>query len=225
MRRPGQRQNHIFDHSFGFSCESPLDLIYSLSEYMSARTSHVGSLSPEYALLGFLAERPSYGYELHQRLAGELGHVWHASQSQVYNILKRLEARGDIAGWVQAQEKLPSRMLYELTPAGRARFEAWLNTPTGCSVRAIRVEFITRLYFAIRKGNAQVDALIDCQAAEVSRGLARLQEMLEGLPPAQVFNRLGLELRIHQLSAILAWLEKCRAVILTRAESQGQGLP
>ena len=172
-----------------------------------------GSLSPEYALLGFLAEHPNHGYELHLRLASELGQVWHVSQSQVYNILKRLESQGDITGTIQEQEKLPSRMLFELTPAGRRRFEDWLNTSSGSSVRAIRVEFITRLYFASRGGGSKAEALIDAQIEGTSRGLARLQEILDGLPPQQVFNRLGLELRIKQLTSILEWLERCRSVV------------
>lgn len=180
---------------------------------MSAKTRYVGSLSPEYALLGFLAEQPDYGYELHQRLISELGQVWHVSQSQVYSILKRLESRGDLVSTVQKQEKYPSRMLYQLTPAGRARFETWLETPTGCSVRAIRVEFITRLFFASRRSRALANALIEAQCAETLSGLQRLRQALTKLPPEQTFNRLGLELRILQLSSVLDWLEKCQAAI------------
>lgn len=180
---------------------------------MDTKTRYIGSLSPEYALLGFLAEQPNHGYGLHQRLVNELGLVWHVSQSQVYSILKRLELGGDISGTVQEQDKLPSRWLYHLTPAGRARFEAWLDTPTGCSVRAIRVEFLTRLYFASRRGGSKADALINSQAEEIRKGLSRLTRLLDELPAEQVFNRLGLELRITQLSSILGWLERCRFAI------------
>lgn len=184
---------------------------------MNTKPKYVGSLSPEYALLGFLAEQPNHGYELHHRLVSELGYVWHVSQSQVYNILKRLEMGKDITGTLQVQEKLPSRLLYELTPAGRQRFEAWLNTPTRCSVRAIRVEFITRLYFASRGGSDHADTLITAQVEEIQRGLDRLNRQLAELPPQQAFNRLGLELRIAQLASILDWLERCRSLV----QSQG----
>jgi DNA-binding PadR family transcriptional regulator len=176
-------------------------------------TARIGSLSPEYALLGFLAEHPNHGYELHQRLAGELGHVWHVSQSQVYTILKRLESHADITGSPQEQQKHPIRTLYALTPSGRARFDTWLNTPTRCSVRAIRVEFITRLYFASRRGSATTDALIDAQVEEVHQGLLHLQAMKNGLPSQQAFNHLSLELRLNQLASILDWLERCRSVV------------
>jgi DNA-binding PadR family transcriptional regulator len=184
---------------------------------MSTKSSYVGSLSPEYALLGFLAQQPDHGYELHQRLSTELGQVWHVSQSQVYSILKRLENRGDIAGDLQEQVKLPSRVLFHLTTAGRTRFEDWLKTPTGSSIRAIRVEFLTRLYFTSQLHPEEADALIDSQVKETGKGLVRLQQTLDALPPEQAFNRLGLELRVQQLASILDWLERCRGIINRRA--------
>jgi DNA-binding PadR family transcriptional regulator len=53
--------------------------------------SRAGTLSPEFALLGFLLTGPQHGNDLHRHLRAELGHVWHLSQSQAYAILKRLE--------------------------------------------------------------------------------------------------------------------------------------
>lgn len=176
---------------------------------MTSKSGYVGALSPEYALLGFLAQQPDHGYELHQRLVNELGHIWHISQSQVYNILKRLEAKGDITGVLQPQEKLPSRRFYQLTPTGQARFDAWLNSPTRPSVRAIRVEFITRLYFAAQQSPGALQELIQNQVEEVQRGLARLERIQAGLPNEQSFNHLSLDLRIRQLRSILEWLEDC----------------
>lgn len=199
-------------------------MIYSLSEYMSTQSRYVGSLSPEYPLLGLLAQQPDHGYELHQRLVADLGQVWHVSQSQVYSILKRLEMHGDITGTVQEQEKLPKRLLYRVTPTGQARFETWLNTPTGSSVRAIRVEFISRLFFACQRGQQFANVLIDAQVDETHKGLARLNQMMDELPPDQVFNRLGLDLRIKQLTSILDWLAKSRILINQMIISSEKGL-
>lgn len=183
------------------------DVIYSSSEYiMTARATYSSALSPEYALLGFLAQQPAHGYELHLRLTAKLGQVWHVSQSQVYNILNRLEAQGFITATVQAQEKLPARHRFHLTATGRRRFDKWLHTTTSSSVRAIRVEFTTRLYFAYTLDPAQARQLIDAQVAETRAGLERLKHMGAELPPDQTFNRLGLELRIRQLTSILDWL-------------------
>lgn len=188
---------------------------------ISSRPSNVSELSPEYVLLGLLAVQPSHGYDLHQRLSGELGQVWHIHQNQVYNLLKRLEARGDICGTLQAQDKRPSRVLYQLTPEGRARFEAWLDTPTGISARAIRVEFVSRLYFAQRSSQVMVDRLVAAQIDATRQGLSRLKAVYTRLPPGQVFNRLGMDLRIRQLESILDWLEECRAALGEEAHPHG----
>ena len=177
---------------------------------MSEKSGHSGARSPEYALLGFLYDQPSHGYTLYQQLATELGYVWHVSQSQTYNILKRLEAQGCVSSTTQEQEKLPPRQILQITTAGRSRFEEWLHTPSGSSVHAIRLEFITRLYFAQKLFPAIVPAILKAQADEINTALTRLELSRPSLPPEQTFNRLSLELRIQQLRAVRDWVLKCR---------------
>jgi len=179
---------------------------------MTSKTPYIGPLSPEYALLGLLSQKTAHGYELHQRLRIELGQVWHISQSQTYNILNRLEAQGFITGMLQEQDKLPPRRQFTMTESGRQRFDTWLNSPSGCSVRAIRVEFITRLYFTSAINPELAGQIIDIQEAEIRDGLGRLQNKLETTNEG-IFNRLGLELRIRQLESIITWLDECRLVI------------
>ena len=177
---------------------------------MAEAPHHTGARSPEYALLGFLYEQPGHGYNLHQRLVTELGYVWHVSQSQTYNILKRLETQGYISATTLEQEKLPPRQLLQITAAGRQRFEEWLHAPSGSSVRAIRVEFITRLYFAQKYFSDLIPPILKAQSGEIETALARLETNRAGIPPEQTFNRLGLELRIEQLHSVRDWLIKCR---------------
>jgi DNA-binding PadR family transcriptional regulator len=172
-------------------------------------TSH-RSRSPEYALLGFLYSQPSHGYDLHRLLIAELRETWHVSQSQTYNILKRLETQGYISSTTVEQEKLPAIQYLKITPAGRRRFEAWLETPTGSSVRAIRLEFITRLYFAQKLTPERILPMLDAQTTEVQNTLARLEAGQAALPDGQTFNRLSLQLRIQQLKSVVNWLDECR---------------
>jgi DNA-binding PadR family transcriptional regulator len=169
-----------------------------------------GSRSPEYALLGFLFKKPDHGYELYQTLSTEFGQIWHSSLSQTYNILKRLETRGYITSTLQEQNKLPARQVLALTESGRQRFKAWLRTPTGSSVRAVRVEFLTRLYFIQRLYPNRISSVIEDQTTEIRSSLRRLEETLANVPASQTFNRLGVELRIRQLNSILDWLVECR---------------
>ena len=150
-----------------------------------------------------------HGYDLHKHLATDLHEVWRISQSQSYNILKLLEKDGWITAIHQPQEKRPDRALLLLTDLGQAEFEHWLYTPSPGNAQDIRVAFISRLYFA-----SQIDAdvcsrLIQEQVLTVQSELDKLCIRLEALSPDQLYNKLGLDLRIRQLLTILNWLEQC----------------
>ncbi|MFC2054947.1 PadR family transcriptional regulator [Chloroflexota bacterium] len=168
-------------------------------------------ISPEFPLLGFLSQASSHGYELHRRLEEELQGIWSLSQSQVYNLLKRLEAQGDVQGEVQQQKAAPAKRLLALTPAGRKRFERWLREPTPGSVRAVRIEFLTRLYFARTQDAQFTQDLIDDQKRSITLDVQRLQQIYSEIPGSQLLNQLSLQLRTRQLKSCLAWLEDCRS--------------
>ena len=180
---------------------------------ISARPPRSAGKSPEFALLGFLYLQPGHGYELHQRLTRELGYVWSVAQGETYNILKRLEAKSLIRSRVIQQEKLPPRNLLSLSRSGRSRFVTWLRTPSGASVRAIRLEFITRLYFARLTGLLEPQEMIDLQVEEVRRSLRHLEGILTDMPLSETYNRLGLEYQILQRKSILDWLDSCRQAL------------
>ena len=171
---------------------------------------HIGTLSPEMALLGLLYSEPGHGYDLHRKVITDLGQVWHLSQSQAYAILKRLEARGDISAEEILQEKLPSRQLLHITPQGRKNFLDWLNTPSGGSTRAIRMELITRLYFLNMYFPKKLTQAFDQQRAEAETHIQRLEKTCAELPGEQIYNRMSLEMRIKQLKFVLEWLDDCQ---------------
>jgi DNA-binding PadR family transcriptional regulator len=164
--------------------------------------------SPEYPLLGFLYFQPLHGYDLHKRLNGTLGEVWALPQNQVYNILKRLEQQGYIQQ-VSGEEgsHTPNKQVFTLTTSGKARFETWLMTPTPGSARALRMEFISRLFFATQISEDLYSRLIQEQYQEIYQSVERLKKRLEECPAEQVFNRMGIDLRLRQLKATLEWLE------------------
>ena len=169
-----------------------------------------GHLSPEFALLGFLYDGPMHGYELHRKLVTDLGYVWHLSQSEAYAILKRLENRGYLSNQPVKQEKLPPRRLLQITPAGRSHFTEWMESPSGSSIRAIRMEFLTRLYFSYRSGETSIEKLFNTQNRETEKQIERLTTILQNLPLEQIFNRMSLEMRIRQLNFVVNWLEDWR---------------
>lgn len=169
-----------------------------------------GNISPELALLGFLIAGQNHGYDLHQKFVSELGHVWHLSQSQAYAILKRLENRGDISAHVVEQDKLPARQMLRITAQGRKRFFEWLELGVGNNVRSIRLEFLTRLYFAQLHRPESITQIYETQSAEIEAVIMRLDSLLEHLPPEQTFNRLSLDLRLQQMHLIRNWMAKIK---------------
>jgi len=184
---------------------------------MAQNDHHIGNLSPEFALLGFLIASPSHGYDLHQRFIVELGHVWHMSQSQAYAILKRLEQRGDINAQIVEQDKLPARQMLRITAQGRQLFNEWME---GISVnsRSIRLEFLTRLYFARIYIPEKVAQIYEAQCDEIKSTIERLESLFANLPPEQQFNHLSLDLRLRQMKLIQEWMSDIKIQILSPME-------
>lgn len=170
---------------------------------------HIGTLSPEMVLLGLLFRKAGHGYDLHRKVSADLGQVWHLSQSQAYAILKRLETRGDISTREIAQEKLPPRQELHITDQGRRNFLTWLETPNGGSTRAIRMEFVTRLYFLKMYFPKRIPQAFEQQRAEAKTHIKRLEKTLNDLPEDQLYNRMSLEMRLKQLYLALDWLDEC----------------
>lgn len=173
-----------------------------------SQTHYIGTLSPEMALLGLLYGAPGHGYDLHRKVNADLGQVWHLSQSQAYSILKRLEVQGDVSVEEILQEKLPSRQLLHMTLQGRRRFLEWLDANSGGSTRAIRMEFVTRLYFLNLYFPEKITHAFEQQREEAGSHIARLISLCDELPTDQVYNRMSLKMRIEQLKMVLKWLDE-----------------
>jgi hypothetical protein len=86
----------------------------------------------------------------------------------------------------------------------------WLDAPSGGSTRAIRMEFITRLYFMKTYFPEKIAPAIDQQRAEANVHIQRLEKTLAELPDEQIYNRMSLELRLKQLHLVLEWLADCQ---------------
>ncbi len=170
-------------------------------------------LTIEWSLLGLLAEQPMHGYELHQRLAeaAGLGLVWRIKQSQLYALLARLEERGYLVSTLEPQETHPPRKVYALTPAGEAALAAWVQTPVRHG-RDFRLEFLAKVYFAQRRGEDVLLALLHAQKAACQSWLENLQPAAGAHPPAS-YEELVYRFRLGQIQAMLQWLDESIAVI------------
>jgi DNA-binding PadR family transcriptional regulator len=165
---------------------------------------------PDDLILGLLWAGPQHGYELlaHFDSPRELGRVWTMSRSQVYAVLKRLEQERLIRGRSVRGEDAPDRVVYEVTAAGRRRVDEWLYaSPLSASVRAIRVEFISRLHIADLLGRATTP-IIDRQRDLCDARLASLQQARRTAETTT--ERRSLDFVVGQLSAVISWLDGLR---------------
>lgn len=80
----------------------------------------------EPALLLLLAERPTHGYELLERLPGLVGGE-RVDVGNVYRILRGLEGEGLVVSEWRADLPGPAKRTYVLTDEGRALLAAWLD--------------------------------------------------------------------------------------------------
>jgi DNA-binding PadR family transcriptional regulator len=73
-------------------------------------------------VLGLLSDGPLYGYDLLERFrARSMGFWTDVSKASVYQVLKRLERNGSVAGKAQEGTRGPDRRVYSITKAGRER--------------------------------------------------------------------------------------------------------
>ncbi len=173
--------------------------------------AHYGKqpLSVEYALLGLLEDSPAHPYEVHQRLVttSPLANVWRIKRGHTYALLGRFEEEGLVSSWLEPQEYKPPRKMLTLTPEGQAVLDNWVRQPVR-KPREMRLGFLAKLYFAIRKGVAV--ELLDAQYLECKRWLDELERSQEH---GDLYGRMVLDFRRQQVSSIMEWLCACRQAI------------
>ena len=87
-------------------------------------------MSIKAALLFLLTSGPQTGYDATKHFGTDVGHVWHAPDSQIYPELRRLEAEGLIAGRdVPWGERGASKREYEVTDEGLDYLYDWQAEP------------------------------------------------------------------------------------------------
>jgi DNA-binding PadR family transcriptional regulator len=166
----------------------------------------------ELAVLGLLAwAGESSGYELHKRAARSVAFIWAPARSQLYAVLKRLDADGLVRGRRVKQSDRPDKRLFSLTEAGRSTLGAWLGR-----VEAIEPEdrdgVLLKVFFAahgdVDAGRAQ---LLDWRGRVEAR-LATYREIeggFHGETGADAAARLQtLRLGMALMAASLAWADE-----------------
>ena len=84
-------------------------------------------MSLRYTLLGFINYNPITGYDLKKHMDNSTQFFWHASLSQIYPALKKLEKDGLIKSKKIPQESTPDKKIYSITKKGKTELLTWLT--------------------------------------------------------------------------------------------------
>jgi PadR family transcriptional regulator AphA len=180
--------------------------IYIINITQGLMTAH----PQEHVILGILMEQERHGYEIHNLLSSGLGRAWYAGISQVYALLKRLEAADKVCSLVEQQDNRPAKHVYTITQKGQEAFLQWAHAPLE-RIRDLRLEFLAKLFFIRELNLSGSDELIRKQ-------IDIFQEQLHGIKQQEItcddeFEHLVLRFRIGQIEAVLSWLRDCKRYI------------
>jgi PadR family transcriptional regulator AphA len=159
-------------------------------------------MSLRHSVLGLLAIQPSTGYELAQRFDRTLNHAWHATHSQIYPELAKLEEAGLVE--VVGEGARRSRT-YAATARGREELTRWMaeQEPN----RAQRNETAVRWFLLSLVPPAERRVALEREIAYTRAELAALEAVEAEMEAEQPF-RPTVELALRMNAVMIDWLQE-----------------
>jgi DNA-binding PadR family transcriptional regulator len=130
-----------------------------------------------HAVLGLLAQGPSYGYELKNDFETAIGPQWgEFNIGHLYQILDRLMRDRLVTRRAVTQSERPDKLVYRLTKAGEKELLRWLGAPF---VRqgGYRDDFFLKIFVASHLGEEELKRVIRVQRQAFLSELAGLGEL------------------------------------------------
>ncbi len=171
-----------------------------------------------FAVLGLLARRPSSGYELGSRAAASIDNFWPLTRTHIYGELSKLEALGYVVGVEVAQEHLPDKRVYSVTPEGAQALDAWLDNPDP-GVPRPRQPMLVKLFFGERVTPEQAAALLTQYEAQAlarrdrfaAAAAADAAAVAADPDSPRRFGRAAALFGLRRAEADLTWVDEVRA--------------
>ncbi len=116
-----------------------------------------------HAVLGLLADGPSYGYELKANFERAIGPQWgELNIGHLYQVLDRLVRDALVTKKVIAQARRPDKIVYRLTKQGASELDHWLAMPTS-RTGGYRDDLFLKLFVASRLGEDRLREVLSTQ--------------------------------------------------------------
>ena len=164
------------------------------------------------AILACLTEGPMTGYELAKTFDASIGFYWKANHQQIYRELSKLRDRGHVQGREVVQSGKPNKLVYTLTPEGRAALRHWAARPS--SPASMKDDLLVRLYAL---DSVDIEPLRDDLMARLEHHrdrLARYERLLNKrfpqgtASPADTGKLLLLHMGLRHERSVAEWCEE-----------------
>jgi PadR family transcriptional regulator, regulatory protein AphA len=173
-------------------------------------------MSAKHAVLGLVADKPAYPYEVGERLQWRLGPGWLINSGQLYQTIKRLTREGLIKRVDGSVGGRDDRHVFGITERGLEEFERWRNAPTD-GARPLRRPVLVKLMFAGPEYRTQTLEDIDAYERACTERLKQLVREQEEIPPEgsrvradHVVLRLALNAEVVHWESELGWSREAR---------------
>ena len=162
-------------------------------------------MSLRHAVLGLLSLQPSTGYELTQRFDLSLRNAWHASHSQIYPELSKLEAEGLVEVIAEGARRSKT---WAATEAGRNELRRWMTDAE--PVRAQRNETALRWFLVFLLDPPERQAVLEREWAHISREAEERREFTRQLDASGTSGafRPVLDLAERMETVMVDWLRE-----------------
>jgi tRNA-Thr(GGU) m(6)t(6)A37 methyltransferase TsaA len=145
-----------------------------------ARSARTEPTLTEWAVLGFLRERPAHGWDLARAFAvdGDAGQIWTVSRALVYRAVTVLRELGYVEERGSTRSTTgPHRVLLAPTARGRKVLRRWLASPAE-HVRDLRSELLLKL-FLLDRTESDRSPLLRAQLDLLARGESALAARID----------------------------------------------
>lgn len=160
-------------------------------------------MSANYAILGFLADGPNYGYELKKQYDSYFGKDKPILAGQIYSTLSRLKRDEKVIEvFSQAESGGPERIQYAITDKGKKDLQVWLDTAEAPSPTLQTTMYIKTVLALIKDGNA-APYLDNQRRAHIQR----MRQLTNQRREVNLPDKLLIDHALFHLEADLRWIE------------------
>ena len=159
------------------------------------------------------------GYELAKTFDSSIGFFWKADHQQIYRELSKLRDRGHVQAREVVQTGKPNKLVYTLTPEGRAALKHWAARPS--RPPSIKDDLLVRMFALDGVDLGALRADIMARLEHHRDRQTRFERILakrfpEGTaPPADLGKLLNLRLGVRHERAVVEWCEEALEALST----------